>query len=164
MKRITGFDLEEIQLFFVMAAEQAQQATCMNAKCGAVIIKDGHVIGKGANSPPKGDETNRMCQQTFNISNKSNYDVTCCVHAEWQAILETCKRRPKEIDGSTLYFIRIGKAKEFLNAGKPYCTNCSRLAMEAGIAYFALWNDNGADMYQISEYNQKTYNFFKSKA
>lgn len=163
MKRIPKNKVKTVALFFTMAAQKAQQATCRNARCGAVIVKRGKIIGSGYNAPPRGDEANRMCQQFLDISVKPNYDITCCVHAEWQAILTACKQYPKEIDGSTLYYMRIDDQNRFMDAGVPYCTNCSRLAMEAGITTFGLWNDEGADMYDISEYNQKSYQFFISK-
>lgn len=37
--------------YMELAADQARKATCTDARCGAVIVKDGEVIGKGFNSP-----------------------------------------------------------------------------------------------------------------
>jgi hypothetical protein len=54
----------------------------------------------------------------------------------------------------------IASNGDFTDAGEPYCTTCSRLTLEAGIGQFALWNDNGADLYNAAEYNKKSYAFF----
>lgn len=145
--------------FFKAAAKVARQATCYKAKCGAVIVQRGQIIGKGYNSPPNDDEENRMCEKEYDYSKKPKYDKTCCVHAEWRAIADALKNRPDEIKDSTLYFMRIDKNNNFTDAGEPFCTECSRLALDSGIKYFALWNKSGAKIYETQEYNQLSYGF-----
>jgi len=161
MKRVVGKNLKEIKPFFDAAAKIAQKATCKRAKCGSVIVKNGTIIAKGYNSPPQDEEPNRMCNKDWDLSIKPKYDKTCCVHAEWRAIIDALKTHPQDIAGSTLYFMRIDEKGNFTDAGEPFCTVCSRLSMEAGIAEFALWNNNGADIYKTPEYNQKSYNFYR---
>jgi len=147
--------------FFKEAQRIAQQATCNQAHCGAVIVaKNGRVIGKGYNAPPLGDEGQRMCDATFSSSLKPLADKSCCVHAEWNAIIDALKHHPEKIEGATLYFMRVNKDGEFTEAGEPWCTICSRLAMESGIATFGLWND-GPDMIATDEYNLKSYQYFQ---
>ena len=160
MKRIGGEELDRIRPYFESAAELAMQATCLNAKCGTVIVKGGEVIGQGYNGPAFDDEANRTCNSSYDLTKKPKYDKTCCTHAEWRAILDACKRNADKIDGSTLYFMRINETGEFTDAGEPYCTVCSRLTLESGIGYFALWNDNGPDVYEAVEYNRKSYAYF----
>lgn len=157
MRRVTGKEFKEIRPFFELAAEQAKLATCTRAKCGTVIIKDGEVIGEGYNSPPLNDESQRYCDAVMDTELKPKYDKTCCVHAEWRAILDALKRNGGKVNGSTLYFMRIDENGSFTDAGDPFCTVCSRLAMESGVAEFALYNQNGADIYDAAEYNRKTY-------
>ena len=161
MKRIAGSDLTAIKQYFVLAAEQAALASCQRAKCGAVIIQDGKVIGVGYNAPPCDDETQRMCDAQFDTSKKPKYDLTCCVHAEWNAVLNACKRHADKLPGSQLYFMRIDDNGAFTNTGEPYCTTCSRLTMQSGVSEFALWNDDGADIYDTAEYNQLSYAFHR---
>ena len=161
MKRVTGHDLDTHRPHFQAAANIAKQATCYNGLCGTVIVKDGEVIGRGYNGPAFDDEANRICANTYDLSMKPKYDKTCCTHAEWRAILDACKRNADKIDGSTLYFMRVNDAGEFTDAGDPYCTVCSRLALESGIGKFMLWNDDGADIYDAAEYNRKSYAFFE---
>ena len=162
MQRVTGNELETIQPFFEAAAEVARQATCHRAKCGSVIVKNGEIIGEGYNGPAFDDETNRTCDNEYDLSIKPKYDKTCCIHAEWQAVLDTCKRNADKISGSVLYFMRVDENGDFTDAGEPYCTTCSRLTLASGVGQFALWNANGADIYDTPEYNRKSYEYFKA--
>ncbi len=151
------------RVYFQAAADVAKQATCHRAKCGSVIVKDGEIIGSGYNSPPRDDESQRMCDEVWDYDAKPKYDKTCCVHAEWRAVLNACKTNVDKIDGSTLYFMRIDDNGEFTGAGVPYCTTCSRLTMESGVAFFALWNGGKMDLYETGDYNQKSYEFYAPK-
>jgi hypothetical protein len=161
MLRLTNGELETIRPYFKLASDAALKATCLRAKCGAIIVKNGVVIGKGYNTPPHGDETQRMCDVEKDLTRKPKHDKTCCVHAEWSAILDACKNNPDEINGSTLYFMRLNDIGEFDDFGEPLCTTCSRLTMEAGVTDFAIWNNEGAEVYPLSEYNLASYNFYR---
>lgn len=147
--------------FFKEAQEVAMRATCSRARCGSVIVsKAGQIIGRGYNAPPLGDESQRMCEVELDQSIKKNNDKTCCVHAEWNAIIDALKSHADAIAGSILYFMRVNDAGEFTEAGQPYCTVCSRLALESGISTFGLWND-GPEMIPADEYNLRSYAYFR---
>lgn len=147
--------------FFQEAANVAKGATCTHAKCGAVIVsKDGEVIGRGFNAPPLNDESQRMCDTPFDLGLKPKYDKTCCVHAEWNAIIDALKNSSTKIEGSVLYFMRIDEGGGFTDAGDPFCTVCSRLALQSGIGEFALWDD-GPQIYDTKSYNSKSYDYHK---
>jgi deoxycytidylate deaminase len=147
--------------FFEEAQKVALEATCERARCGSVIVSvDGTIIGSGYNAPPLGDESQRMCSAPLDKSIKQNNDKTCCVHAEWNAILDALKNHPREVAGSTLYFMRVNDEGEFTEAGDPYCTVCSRLALESGISTFGLWN-GGSEMIDTKTYNQKSYAYYQ---
>lgn len=160
MRRLTSQELKQTRQFFELAAGAAAEATCLRAKCGSVIVKDGMVIGTGYNGPPLDNEDRRTCNSTWDFSRKPKYDLTCCVHAEWRAVLDACKTNPDKIKGSALYFMRIDKNDDFTDAGKPYCTTCSRFTMESGVGEFALWNNDGADIYTLPEYDKLSYAFY----
>ena len=147
--------------FFEEARKTALMATCNRAHCGSVIVStDGQIIGHGYNAPPLGDESQRMCDVELDKTIKQNNDKTCCVHAEWNAILDALKHHADKVEGSTLYFMRVGEAGEFTGSGKPYCTVCSRLAMQSGIAQFGLWHDE-PKLFDVATYNQESYAFFR---
>jgi deoxycytidylate deaminase len=162
VRRIESPDVDSIVKYFDSAAELARQATCLRAKCGSIIVaKSGIIIGRGFNAPPRNDEGQRRCEVDINTSSKPKYDKTCCVHAEWNAVIDALQQNAEYISGSRLYFMRVDDNGQFTNAGEPYCTTCSRFTMQAGVAEFALWNDNGADVYTLPEYNDLSYRYYE---
>lgn len=150
--------------WFHEAASMAAQALCKRDNCGAVIVKDDEIIGSGYAAPPQDDSKNAKCQFEYpEITLKPKSDRTCCVHAEWRAIFDALKKNPEKIAGSTLYFTRVDDNGKRLFSGDPYCTVCSRLALDAGISFFALWYEEGIRVYDASEYNNLSYRFFNPK-
>lgn len=145
--------------WFEAAAGLARRAPCHRAKCGAVIVSSrGMLIGVGYNAPPLDDESQRVCDVDFDMDKKAKYDKTCCVHAEWSAILNACTRAGTKVPGSTLYFMRVDENGNYTDAGEPFCTVCSRLAMQSGVKVFGLWN-GGPDMIDIKEYNRRSWQY-----
>ncbi|MEK6908940.1 MAG: deaminase [Nanoarchaeota archaeon] len=152
-------DNEDANQFIEQAVKVALKATCQRSKCGSVIVKDKIIIGEGFNSPPNGLESQRRC-----INNKESYhkkitDKTCCIHAEQRAIMDALKRNPTKISGSKLYFIRLNEENKKSFAGNPYCTICSKMALDAGIKEFILMHEDGIKIYNTEEYNSLSYNF-----
>jgi deoxycytidylate deaminase len=140
------------------AAQVAARALCLNAKCGTVIVKDGEIIGEGYNAPPLDKEENRTCNKEL-CPGKPKFDKTCCMHAEWRAITDALKRSPEKLDGSILYFMRVDENGKLQKSGKPYCTVCSRMALDAGIDRFVLWHNEGICEYPTNEYNRLSYEY-----
>ena len=140
------------------AAIIAKKALCLRAKCGTVIVKDGEIIGEGYNAPPLDREENRMCNREISVG-KEKYDRTCCMHAEWRAIMDAFERNPEKLKGSILYFTRIGENGQIKKSGKPYCTVCSRMALDSGIEKFVLWHDKGICEYPTDEYDKLSYQY-----
>lgn len=146
--------------YFREAAIVAKNATCLRARCGSIIVSvDNEIIGRGFNAPPLNDESQRRCNFDFKTTRKPKYDTTCCVHAEWNAIINALKNHPDEIIGSILYFMRITDDGSFTGSGVPFCTVCSRLALQSGVAKFGLWN-NGPQIFDTKEYNNLSYEFY----
>ena len=137
----------------------AKNSTCEKSKCGSIILKNNKIIGKGFNSPPKDSESQRRCQNSKETYHNKITDKTCCVHAEQRAIIEVLKKNPEKIKNSTLYFIRLGKEGNKSFAGKPYCTHCSKLALDVGIVGFVLWHEKGICIYDIEEYNDLYFGY-----
>ena len=145
--------------FFDIAAKASRNATCNRANCGTVIVKNGKILGEGWNSPPQNNEERRTCNGDYDYTKKPRSDLTCCIHAEWKAILNACKNFGHDIEGSTLYFMRTDADDNFMNAGEPYCTVCSRLAMEAGVTKYIVMNDNVVEIYDIAKYDRASYSY-----
>jgi len=160
MRYLEGSEAEAAEVFFKEAAKRAEKATCHKSHCGTVIVKDGEIIGEGYNSPALDNEENRTCDAEYTSTKKPKFDKTCCIHAEWRAILDACKRNADKIPGSRLYFMRIDDEGNLLKSGEPYCTVCSRLTMEAGIAEFSLWQEAGMAVWDAAEYDRVSYGYF----
>jgi len=138
MKYLTGNEEQEALAYINQAAEIALQATCERARCGCIIVENDEIIGTGFNSPPGEKESQRRCKNDKNTYDKKVTDKTCCVHAEQRAIMNALIDAPDKIIGSRLYFIRIDENGKPTHAGKPYCTICSKMALDAGVSEFVL--------------------------
>jgi deoxycytidylate deaminase len=138
----------------------AQQATCARSKCGSIIVTTtGEVIGRGYNSPPNECEAQRRCKNEKSMYHQKVTDKTCCIHAEQRALCDALRNSPESIHGATLYFIRLDADGNAQYAGKPYCTICSKMALDCGVAYFALWRKEGWERYDTETYNTLSYGF-----
>ena len=144
------------------AIDVAKKATCQRSKCGAVIIRNNEVLGSGFNSPPANLENQRRCSNSKDDYNKKITDKTCCIHAEQRAIFDALKNNSDKILGSRLYFIRLGEDEKPKFSGEPYCTICSKMALDQGIKEFVLWTDKGFCVYDTEEYNDISYNYGKN--
>ncbi|MBI3632880.1 MAG: hypothetical protein HY226_01155 [Candidatus Vogelbacteria bacterium] len=162
MKYLINGDVDEAMRWINQAAEAAKQAMCSNAKCGTVIVKEGKVIGRGYNAPPLDKEENRTCNQTFGPG-KPNFDRTCCMHAEWRAIIDALKNNGDKIKGAKLYFSRVDQNGGMKRAKSIHCTVCSRLALDTGIAEFVLWFEDGIRSYTTDEYDKVSYQYVEKK-
>ena len=159
MKLLIGPEHTQAELFMQQAAEIAQKATCERSKCWCIIVKEGKIIGKGFNSPAQNLESQRRCHCDKAQYHKKVTDKTCCIHAEQRAILDALKSASDQLPGSDLYFIRLDQEGKITKAGEPYCTICSKMALEVGIKNFHLWHTEGIIAYDTEEYNILSYQY-----
>lgn len=158
MEFLKGEQEQEAAKWMQEAAKVAEKALCLKAKCGTVIVQDGEIIGSGYNAPPLDKEEHRTCDIEL-PPGKPGYDRTCCVHAEWRAIMDALKNHPEKVAGSKLYFTRVDGEGNIKKSGKPYCTVCSRLALDSGVGTFLLWHEEGIGSYPTDEYNQLSHEY-----
>lgn len=159
MRYLSGKEEKTALEYLAKASEIALQATCSRSKCGSVIVKGNEIIGRGYNSPPLGLESQRRCSNSKKDYDLKVTDKTCCVHAEQRAIMDALRTNPENIFGSRLYFIRVDEEGNPKRAGNPYCTICSKMALDAGIAEFVLWHEEGICVYDTEEYNLRSFEF-----
>lgn len=134
----------------------AKQATCKRSKCGSIIItKDGDIVGFGYNSMPCND-IGECKKDGLPADFKS--DKTCCIHAEQRAII-TALKQGYDLIGSTLYFIRLDENDKPKMSGEPYCTICSKMALDVGIDRFVLWKKEGWTSYETKYYNELSFQY-----
>ena len=161
MKYLSGKEKEEAKNFMDLAAIVANGSSCLRTKCGSVIVKDIEVIGYGFNSPPGNKRLEKCLKDDLPDGFKS--DKTCCIHAEERAIMLALRKDPQGITllGSRLYFIRLDEKGEKTFAGRPYCTICSKMALDVGISEFTLWHEEGICVYGTEEYNKISVEYGK---
>ncbi len=157
MKHLSGEEERKIIGGMFKAAQVAKESTCQQAKYGAVLVKDSEVIGQGFNSPPSNKESLRRCGISKDSYHKKVSDKTCCIHAEQRAILNGLVLNPRKVKNSTLFIGKTDATGIPLKAGAPYCTICSKLALEVGIKDIVLWQVNGLYVYDAEEYNSLSY-------
>ena len=71
-----------------------------------------------------------------------------------RAIIDTLKKNSDKIVGSRLYFVRLDINNKPKKSKKPYCTICSKMALDVGIKEFVLWHERGICVYNTEEYNE----------
>lgn len=156
LKSVNG--IREAEQWMNEAARVARRALCHDARCGTVIVAEGMIIGEGFNGPPSGREDQRRCYISKTAYHVRVTDKTCCVHAEQRAIMDALRRNSDNLSGSRLYFVRVDTDGESIRAaGKPYCTICSKMALDAGITEFVLWQKEGIVVYETGEYNRLSF-------
>ena len=145
--------------WFEHAAIEARKSICLHGKCGAVLVQQGIVIAAGYNRPSGNNSINSKCHIDFPREDrrKPKSDCTCCDHAEWVAIMAVLNIW--KLAGSIMYFTRVDSDGVIQPSGVPYCTVCSRLALSAGISYWALWQASGPRLFGAQEYNDLSYEF-----
>lgn len=134
----------------------ARQATCSRSQCGSIILaKDSEVIiGKGYNSRP----CDMIADCTKDLLPKDHKsDRTCCMHAEVRAIMDGLKNHPDKINGSQLIFVRLDEFGRPKPAEDIYCTICSKMALDAGVALFCLLTPSGWTAYRTDKYNDLSF-------
>ncbi len=134
----------------------AKLSSCKRSRCGSIIVsEDAGMIGAGWNSMPC-EEAGSCFKDELPKSFKS--DRTCCVHAEQRAIMDALQGSCGAlIGGSTLYFIRLDENDQPIHAGEPYCTICSKMALDVGISKFVLWQKEGWTSYDTKYYNELSF-------
>lgn len=141
----------------------AKKSTCQRAKCASIIVKDGEIIGEGFNGPPANMESQRRCSfDKFKYDSKIT-DKTCCIHAEQRAIMDALSKNRDKIKDSKIYFARLNEEGSLEKAGPPYCTICSKMALDVGIKEFILSHKEGICAYKTDEYNSLSFNFKSTK-
>ncbi|MCB9362875.1 hypothetical protein H6504_05550 [Candidatus Woesearchaeota archaeon] len=159
MRYLSGEEEQKALVHIAQASKVAQDASCERSKCGSLIVSSGETIGFGYNSPPYDEEGQRRCAHAKDSYHKKVTDKTCCIHAEQRAIMDALRRNPDKVPGSRLYFIRLDNEGKSSRAGQPYCTICSKMALDAGISEFVLWHEEGVCVYDTKEYNTLSFTF-----
>lgn len=159
MRVLQGQEAKDARKLIEYAARLALRSTCQRWRCGSVVVAGRNVIGEGFNSPPGNLEDQRRCTCDKRELHEKITDKTCCVHAEQRAMHEALRTNPESIQGARLYFARIDREGSLESGKDPYCTVCSKSALDLGLAEVVLARPEGILTYNPSEYNLLSYQF-----
>lgn len=125
------------EYFGIVAGAIASRSDCERSKVGAVVVKDGRIVGTGYNGAPAGWPGCASCpRRTSDCEPGSSYDTgpgSCvALHAEANALIYTDRT---DLQGATLYLTR-----------KP-CDGCAKLIAGAGIARVVV---DGEEPYDVA--------------
>ena len=142
MLYLSGDDEKTAIKYINQAVKIALHSSCYRSRCGSVIVKKNEIIGVGFNSPPL------------------NCDLTHCLKDDLPVDFKSAlANAPDKISGARMYFIRLDETGNTTRAGKPWCTICSKMCLDVGLAEFVLWHNNGVCVYNTEEYNKLSYQF-----
>lgn len=163
MKLLVERELERAEYFLNEARKEAQKATCERAQCGTVIVKADtlEILGRGYNSPPGEHASQRRCSYDKRTYHPRVVDKTCCIHAEVRALHDALRTHPEALQGADLFFARVDPNNNSHDTpcGKPYCTLCSKQALDLGIGRWILRHPEGITSYGAEEYNTHSYHY-----
>lgn len=159
MRYLVGEEDKKAREYLFACVQLAERATCQRSRCGSLIVQDDQIIGSGYNTPPHNLESQRRCSCAKEQYHRKVTDKSCCMHAEQRAIMDTLQHNADKMFGSRLYFIRLDDDGEIAFSGRPWCTLCSKMALDAGVAEFVLRHKDGIAVYPTDEYNQISFSY-----
>jgi deoxycytidylate deaminase len=159
-QKLFGEEEAAARIHLDQAALLAQSSGCFRRRCGALIWKYS-TVGVGFNSPPPNGQC--RCRVEKSVYHEKVVDKTCCTHAEVKAVLDGLRQRPDGLAGSVMYFTSVDGSNQRQFSGEPYCTLCSKLALEVGIAYWVLEHSDGIYQYEAGYYHELSYRFGQVK-
>ena len=155
-ERLAGAAAEHALKWLEAAANVARSSPCKRRKCGSVLVgADGAVFGAAVNQPPV-DGFTTHCEPDYCLAEGFRSDKACCVHAEQRSILLALKNG-QQVAGSTMVFASVDAAGQRKLSGQPYCTICSKMALESGVEAWILEHAEGVTRYDAVEYNRISF-------
>lgn len=148
-------ELEETKAYLKEAAKEAKKSKCVKSQRGAVLVKNGRIIGRGHNQTTLPDLCNPCIREK--IHNNGQVELCAAIHAEQMVIIDAAQKG-ESILGTTLYHIKLKNGTP-VPSGAPSCTVCSRIICVAGLK-FVLWHKDGYVIYEPDEFNKLSFEYF----
>jgi dCMP deaminase len=154
MRYLKGQEKREARRYLDLCTEYAKMSPCLKSQRGVAIVLNGEVIGKGCNAPPFGENPCNYClrEKVKELGLEIKTEPCRAVHAEQNAIINAYTKG-YSLEGSRMYHIKVKDGKG-VPSGKPSCTICSKLVVEAGIKEFVLLHEEGVAAYGAYEFNE----------
>ncbi len=153
MRYLSGVEEEKARQYCRRAAELARNSLCRMGSHGAVLVRDGKIIGEGWNTPVP-DAPCEPCTRK-DVGGVSLEEMCHSVHAEENAWLDALGKG-NEVAGSVLYHARL-KDWGVSDDNTPECTRCSRMLRRLGVAGVVLIDGGRFAYYAIDEFDAISY-------
>lgn len=148
-------ELEETKAYLEEAAKEARKSKCVKSQRGAILVKNGKIIGRGHNQITLPDLCNPCIREK--IRDNSRAELCAAIHAEQKAIIDAAQNG-ESILSATLYHIKLKNGTP-VPSGAPSCTVCSRIICAARLK-FVLWHKDGYVIYEPDEFNKLSFEYF----
>ncbi|ASI13669.1 deoxycytidylate deaminase [Candidatus Mancarchaeum acidiphilum] len=131
MRHLSEEEAAAIKAYRDRAEELLKNSDCFESNYGAVIFKDGKVLGEGYNYVPeiKGYTCDKCPRRKQDLHNGIGLELCYSVHAEESAInnmLFDKKLSVEDSEGASMVVVRSKDGKVFkFEELKPYCTRCA---------------------------------------
>jgi len=143
------------EYFLKIAFAVAERATCRRHHCGAVIVKNRHILATGYNGAPAGmpDCLELGClRDQLGIKSGTRHEICRAIHAEQNAIIQ-CAVHNASTDGATIYCTHtpcILCAKNIINARIKRFVTCSNYPDKS---YVELFEKAGVEIIKMDKPN-----------
>ncbi len=155
MEILESKERESAKKYLEKAAGISGKVICPVRRIGAVLVKDGKVIGEGYNGPLQ-----HSCETCLLDMLEKGVKTELCfaMHAEERALVDTLEKGhdPK---GATLYST-YAKGDKLYSTEDSFCAHCSRILMESGISEVVLPQENKFISYPIQEFYDLSFDKF----
>lgn len=122
-----------IEDYFAVAKKEAFYSNCLRRHIGAIIVKEGNIIGKGTNKVPKQmrpcGENGGCIRTLYNLPRGVGYNFCNSVHAEINAINSAIE----DIENSTMYLVGYDALTGAIVENLDCCENCKKVIKISGI-------------------------------
>lgn len=158
MKTLKGQELKEAQRYIRKAADFSGESICSKFRIGAVLEKNGKIIGKGFNGP-----IGKACNPCLlNLLHKGIKTELCfAMHAEERAVVDAIEKG-HDTSGTTLYTTYVKNNKP-TSTEDSFCAHCSRILLESDVERVVLPEKGGLSSYDINEFYDLSFDKFIEK-
>ncbi len=153
MRILETEEISRLRHVFDEAVNQAKLSPCQKSKRGAVVFKDGLILGRGFNAPPEPFS----CDGVFCRPICSQF----AIHAEQNAIYDALLRQNTVKDAS-IFHIKVKDGKSQISNDLS-CAECSKLVLRLKLHEFILFQDQGFVAYEALEFHELTLAYLKAK-
>lgn len=151
MRILESQEVEELFSVFGTAVSEATLSPCAKSRRGAVVFKDGQILGKGNNSP----KDDKFCIPPICYPICSEY----CDHAEANALKDAISKG-RDVEGASMFHIKV-KGRAPVVSDDLSCLKCSTLVCEANIGEFILYQSSGFVAYPTEEFDKLTRKYLE---